>query len=228
MDLPAATTPSPKPSLPFLKINLGMSQGLVLSEAKDKTLIYLAQKENQNFLSLDLWMRSGNTKIFAVNLQNSVLKGRVWSCSGKFSSVTREALISDIDRVSAKCTCSAWTNYIRVEIIPSSSFAPAQMQPLCPPEPAALTRPRSLFLHVAAEQLQPSVHPNFCLLQPHCLFPQRPLHEHCQGGKGDPMARMLLECSRSCQLWHLKDRDTSKLPLVTFRCHFTAFCYISE
>lgn len=53
--------------------------------------------------------------------------------------------------------------------------------PCGPPEPAALTKLLSLFLHVAWLQLQPSVHPSFCFLQPHCLFPQRPLHEHCRG-----------------------------------------------
>lgn len=154
-------------------------------------------------------MRSGNMKTSAVNLQTSVPKSRVWSCSGKLSSVTREDwIISDIHRVSAKYMYSAWPNYACVGIIPSSSFVPAQIQALLwPPEPAALTRPRSLFLHVAAMQLQPSVHASFCFLQPHCLFPQRPLHEHC-GEKGDTMARMLQECSRSCQLWHLKGRDT--------------------
>lgn len=81
-------------------------------------------------------MTSGNMKISAVNLQKSVLKGRVWSCSGKLSSVTREALISNVHRASAKCTCSARTNYARVGMIPSASFAPAQiqaLQPLWPP-----------------------------------------------------------------------------------------------
>lgn len=155
-------------------------------------------------------------KTSAVNLQMPVPKGRVWSCSGKLSSVTREALISDTHRVSAKltwlcldklCLCR---NYPFIQLCPCPNPAPA-----APPEAAALTRPRSLFLQVAAGQLQPSVHASFCFLQPHCLFPQRPLHEHC-GGKGDPMARMLLECSRSCQL---KDKDTPpQAASCRFRC----------
>lgn len=164
-------------------------------------------------------MRSGSRKISAVNLHMSALSGRAWSCSGKLSSVTRGALISDIHRAPAKCTCSVWTNYACVGNYPfiqlCSSPSPGPAAPEAPPEPAALTRPRSLFLHVAAAQLQLSVHPSFCFLQPHCLFPQRPLHEHC-GGKRDPMVRMLLKCSSSHQLWHLKGRDTPKLPQKCF------------
>lgn len=97
---------------------------------KTKLYFFLIQKENLNNLSSDLWMRSGNSKIFAVTLQNSVLKGRVWSCSGKLSSVTREALIIDIHRVSSKvhvlcldklCLCG---NYPFIQLCSCPSAAP--------------------------------------------------------------------------------------------------------
>lgn len=165
-------------------------------------------------------MTSGNMKISAVNLQKSVLKGRVWSCSGKLSSVTREALISNIHRASAKCTCSAWTNYARVGTIPSASFAPAQMQALQPLWPPRASSTHQTPLSVPARGLvaAAAVSASQLLLPAATLPVPTATLARALWREGDPMARMLLECSRSCQLWHLKDRDTPKLPLVAFHC----------